>query len=253
MFNVSRGSIRLFRLAGVDVLVHWSWLLVGYLQYRLLWAWFAAPLWQAATFLSLVALVLLHEFGHALACKSVGGEAERIYLWPLGGVAYIRPPARPGAVLWSVAAGPLVNVLLMPVTLGVVYLLGPIAWDDIHSWSQPQKFAVLLAWINAGLLVFNMLPVYPLDGGQILQSLLWFFLGRARSLRVVAVLGLFFAGVGGAFAFWIKDWWLVLIAVFIAWRSLNGYQAARVFARLAAQQASAPATDEEGEGQTTAG
>ena len=59
-------------------------------------------------------IVLLHEFGHALACRQVGGTANQIVLWPLGGVAYVNPPQRPGATLWSIAAGPLVNVALLP-------------------------------------------------------------------------------------------------------------------------------------------
>ena len=63
-----------------------------------------------------------HEFGHALACRQVGGSANQIILWPLGGVAYVNPPQRPGATLWSIAAGPLVNVALLPV-LGVAFLL----------------------------------------------------------------------------------------------------------------------------------
>jgi Zn-dependent protease len=58
---------------------------------------------------------LFHEFGHALACRQVGGQADLIVLWPLGGVAYVSPPPRPGALLWRIAAGPLVNVLLVPV------------------------------------------------------------------------------------------------------------------------------------------
>ena len=62
--------------------------------------------------------MLTHEFGHALACRSVGGTADNIMLWPLGGVAYVNPPQRPGATLWSIAAGPLVNVALaLPLTV----------------------------------------------------------------------------------------------------------------------------------------
>ena len=62
-----------------------------------------------------VLIVLIHEFGHQLACRSVGGQTHDIVLWPLGGVAYVSPPQRPGAQLWSIAAGPLVNVILFPI------------------------------------------------------------------------------------------------------------------------------------------
>ena len=65
--------------------------------------------------------MLLHEFGHALACRQTGGHADTIVLGPLGGIAFVQPPPRPGAYLWSLAAGPLVNVILFPLfTLFVI-------------------------------------------------------------------------------------------------------------------------------------
>src|SRR4029453_6669674 len=109
------GSIRLIRLFGIDVYLHWTWLLVAYFQvtrqsdYR-------SPGWKVAEYLTLFGIVLCHEFGHALACRAVGGTANRIMLWPFGGIAFVNPPPRPGALLWSIAAGPLVNVILVPVT-----------------------------------------------------------------------------------------------------------------------------------------
>ena len=75
-------------------------------------------------YLALFVIVLLHEFGHALACRQVGGQADQIVLWPLGGVAYVAPPPRPGATLWSIAAGPLVNVVLVPV-LTILWFWAP--------------------------------------------------------------------------------------------------------------------------------
>jgi Zn-dependent protease len=61
--------------------------------------------WNVMEYLALFLIVMLHEFGHALACRQVGGTANRIVLWPLGGVAYVNPPQRPGATLWSIARG----------------------------------------------------------------------------------------------------------------------------------------------------
>src|SRR6478672_6964479 len=80
--------------------------------------------WTIAEYLALFLIVTLHEFGHAMACRQVGGTANQIVLWPLGGTAYVDPPPRPGATLWSIAAGPLVNVALLPLLYGA--LLGPI-------------------------------------------------------------------------------------------------------------------------------
>src|SRR6185369_4704585 len=133
----------------------------------------------------------MHEFGHSLACRSVGGQADQIVLWPLGGVAYVAPPPRPGATLWSIAAGPLVNVVLLPILTVLRVLSRSLGWAE----SMPDAHALLRAvWlINLVLLLFNLLPIYPLDGGQILRSLLWFVLGRARSLLVATILG--FVGV----------------------------------------------------------
>ena len=95
------GSYHLFRLFGIQVQVHWSWFLVAVIQLKYS-RLFDHVLWHLVVYLSLFAIVLLHEFGHALACRSVGGQADRIMLWPLGGIAFVRPPLRPGAVLWSI-------------------------------------------------------------------------------------------------------------------------------------------------------
>src|SRR5690349_22013376 len=118
------GSFRLFRVGGIAVSVHWTWLLVAAfeLQYRA--DAYALQFWNVAEYLSLFAIVLLHEFGHALACRSVGGVANRIMLWPLGGVAFVSPPQRAGATLWSIVAGPLVNVILWPVTAALYQAFG---------------------------------------------------------------------------------------------------------------------------------
>src|ERR1700730_9142173 len=113
------GSFRLFRIAGIDVLLHWSWLVVAYLELRFRTSHYQTPAWNVAEYLTLFGIVTLHEFGHALACRQVGGKANRIVLWPLGGIAFVSPPPRPGAVLWSIAAGPLVNLMLVPLTVAL--------------------------------------------------------------------------------------------------------------------------------------
>jgi Zn-dependent protease len=223
MNKLTAGSIPLFRVAGIQVYLHWSWLLIAYLEvvrpvneYRLL-------TWNIIEYVSLFGIVLLHEFGHSLACRQVGGKADRIVLWPLGGVAFVQPPPRPGAVLWSIAAGPLVNLVLVPITAGAFLLarnagLGQVYPDVLH-------FLYSIAVINFGLLVFNMLPVYPLDGGQILQALLWFVIGRARSLMVSGVIGLVTgAAVLGLALIRFQNTWLAVVAGFVAWRAWEGFR-----------------------------
>jgi len=225
-----RGSVKLFRLAGIDVYIHWAWFLAffyftsrphAYSNYG----------WSALEILSLFLLVLTHEFGHALACRSVGGTANLIVLWPLGGVAYVAPPQRPGAQLWSIAAGPLVNVALAPLLFGMIYLGRQLGWGNHFS----DAFLLLenVALINLVLLVFNLMPVYPLDGGQILRSLLWFPFGRAHSLMIASVIG--FLGVFAllALAIWTNSVWKGIMAGFILLNCWGGLKQARALARIA--------------------
>jgi Zn-dependent protease len=220
------GSLRLLRFAGINVYVHWSWLVVAAIEIKSRSGSFSSLFWNVLEYLTLFAVVLLHEFGHALACRQVGGQADEIVLWPLGGVAYVTPPARPGPTLWSIAAGPLVNLILLAATVGLLALLPA-------SDSDGLVFLRAFAAINLGLLVFNLLPIYPLDGGQILRALLWFVLGRAKSLMTAAGVGL--VAVLGLLAVAAKwgSLWLGLLGLFALLSCWRGLGRARVLARLA--------------------
>ena len=190
--------------------------------------------WCVFEYLAVFSIVLIHEFGHALACRSVGGRADRIVLWLLGGVAYVDPPNRPGAVLWSIVAGPLVNVLLFPIFSVAVFLANSRNLGE--SSPDLNQFTHSLWYINLFLLCFNLLPIYPLDGGKILWALIWFVAGRAKSLMIVSVLGLVtvVALVAVGFTFLQHDPWLVLIAVFAGMQCWSGLQQARALSRIAA-------------------
>lgn len=175
--------------------------------------------WNTAEYLALFAIVLLHEFGHAFACRSVGGTAENILLWPLGGVAFVQPPQRPGAQLWSIAAGPLVNLVLLPIAFA-----GYVAAQSYAPGGNVEHFALTLTVINGVLFVFNILPIYPLDGGQILRSVLWYFVGPHKSLVAAAGIGVVGAIVIGGIAIWSRDLWLGVLAFFganVAWRQFR--------------------------------
>jgi len=99
MMPTQQGSIRLFRLFGINVFLHWSWFLVGLIEIQDRRAAYGSLVWNVLEYLALFVIVTMHEFGHALACRQVGGQANQIVLWPLGGVAYVAPPQRPGAML----------------------------------------------------------------------------------------------------------------------------------------------------------
>ena len=223
----SLGGLRLFKLFGISVYLHWSWFIAPILAYRLRQNETESAVWSIGLCLALFAMVLLHEFGHALACRSVGGRADRIVLWPLGGLAFVQPPPRPGALLWSIAAGPLVNVVLA-VVIGAAYLL------SAGASAQFREFIVWAFGANALLLVFNLLPVYPLDGGQIVRALLWFVVGRESSLLVSGVIGLVVAAVGALFAAIFHEWWLFVIALFGGIQSWAALGQAKALGQLAA-------------------
>ncbi len=226
-----QGAFRLFRFAGIQVFLHWSWFLVALYEISERRRGYGSLLWNALEYAALFAIVLLHEFGHSLACRQVGGTAKEIVLWPLGGVAYVSPPQRAGATLWSIAAGPLVNLILLPVLAGAVKLADLAGLGS----SAPDAMALLntVAFINRGLLVFNLLPVYPLDGGQILRSLLWFLLGRARSLITATVIGFLGVLALAGLALLTRDFWLGIIAAFVAMTCWSGFQHARALLQLA--------------------
>ncbi|HET6180489.1 MAG TPA: site-2 protease family protein [Candidatus Sulfotelmatobacter sp.] len=225
-----QGSIHLFRVAGIDVFLHWWWFLMAAFEISTRGRSYSTITWNILEYLALFLIVLLHEFGHALACRQVGGTANRIMLWPLGGVAYVDPPPRPGATLWSIAAGPLVNVVLLPILWSLVALGRTSGWAEI----APDAYRLLRAvlYIDIGLLVFNILPVYPLDGGQILRALLWFVLGRARSLLVATVLGLIGAAGFAVLAVWKQSVWLGIISFYMVTNSWGGFQHARALSRV---------------------
>lgn len=217
-----RGSAHLFRLFGIDVSLHWSWLVVAFIEIAIRHRNYNSMFFNVLEYVTLFGLVLLHEFGHSLACRSVGGRAEHILLWPLGGVALVDPPDRPGAWLWSVAAGPLVNVVLAPVTMGLFYW----AYTTLPDTSDIYLYTRAVMIINLGLLIFNVLPIYPLDGGKILQSLLWFVIGKARSLQVVSVIGMLGAAAMLGLAVWSGRFWTGLIAWYMGMSALQAWRVA---------------------------
>jgi len=221
------GTIRLFKFSGIQVYLHFSWFLVAAYQYSRRMGAYESPIWAAWEYVALFAIVLIHEFGHALACRQTGGVADRIVLWPLGGIAFVNPPRRPGAMLWSIAAGPLVNVILLPILYIAVVIFGD-PMDVVPT--DLGRFLGQVFGINLVLLIFNMLPVYPLDGGQILRSLLWFPLGEIRSLQIASVIGLVGAVILAAIALLLRimqPFWVAIMALFLISRAIAGWQYAK--------------------------
>jgi Zn-dependent protease len=204
-----RWGVPVARVAGIRVRVHWLFLV--YIAAGLI---FTLPHHQSGLEFRLPAmgalfvLVLLHEFGHCLMCRAVGGEADEIVMWPLGGLAVCKPPHDWRSELKVVLAGPTVNAVLLPVLAGVMYLLTrswavavPNPFDlkaSVYALKLPgdtMPLWLIVLWsfhaANVVLLLFNlMVPMFPLDGGRILQCVLWRRAGYHRSLWLAAHIGL---------------------------------------------------------------
>lgn len=185
------------------------------------------PMWTLRWTAILFGSVLLHEFGHALACRRVGGQADDILLWPLGGLAFCAPPRRPWPEFVTVIWGPLVNVILCAIAYTALWvMLGadgmPVTFNPFERYLAPvyvlSPLEALLADIfvvNYILLLFNMLLVfYPFDGGRLVQIALWTRLGYGRSVMLATGVGM--VGAVGI-ALWglaAATFLLVLIGVF---------------------------------------
>lgn len=190
-----RWSIDVGRIGGITIRLHTTFILL------LLWigiGHYTAGGWVAAIegvafILAIFGSVLLHEFGHALAARRYGIHTPDITLLPIGGVARLeRLPERPKEELVVAVAGPLVNVLIAAVLLGGLFLTGRSELLQRFDLIGGEFFAQLL-FVNLWLVLFNLIPAFPMDGGRILRALLATRLGFVRATNVAAQVGQAFA------------------------------------------------------------
>lgn len=233
------GSFKVGRLFDIDIRVHI--LFVVWAAFRL----FQDPTLMGLTFLLMIyGIVLAHEYGHCFGARSVGGEAHVILLWPLGGIAYPRSPMRPWNQFVSVAAGPAVNVLFCILSAIAMFILGGgvgvhFAWGFLpFVVPQPtmeislQTYRVLLYialfyQLNLVIFAFNMLPVFPMDGGQILRAVLWPWLGLQRATVLACQIGIGGAVVFGVMAVRNNEMFMMFLALFIGYGCVKQLQYAR--------------------------
>lgn len=210
-------SLKLGRLLGIDVYVHFTFLaLLGFIG---LSHWLAGRSLAAAAngmifFLGLFGCVLLHEYGHALAARRYGIATRDITLLPIGGLARLeRMPDKPYQELAVALAGPLVNVVIAgSLVLGLTFTG---AWQPLASLTTTSGNLIeRLLVVNVFLAVFNLLPAFPMDGGRVLRSLLAMRLEYARATRIAARVGQGMAVLFG-FAGLFGNPMLFLIAVFV--------------------------------------
>ena len=216
------GALKIGRVAGIDLKVHWT--------FFLLLAFFAFAGYQGGgglanalvTALVIVALfvcVVLHEYGHSLVAQRLGIEIEDITVLPIGGVARLKSlPERPIDEVKIAVAGPLVNVVLAPIFFAVALLLGAGPLDIaniVEGGNSLGQIFAYLGFINVSLVVFNLIPAFPLDGGRVLRGLLATRLGAVRATDISAAIGQFFAAAFFLVGLLGGNFLLALVAVFI--------------------------------------
>ncbi|MGQ9661875.1 MAG: site-2 protease family protein [Kiritimatiellia bacterium] len=211
MAILDRG-IPLGRVFGINVRLHLTFLL--YALYRIQSG--GNPVLALLHLSGLYGCILLHEIGHALASRWCDGEAEEILLWPLGGLAYTRPAFHPTAHLISTVAGPTVTLALwLGFSFGSLVLAQVLGILRLASLGWLLWFFSDMARLNLWLLLFNLIPAFPMDGGRILRDLLWFPLGVERATRVAVAVSRLIAIVAGVWAIVRGEYWIVMLAVFI--------------------------------------
>ncbi len=202
MRALMRMSWKLGRIAGIDVYLHSTFLLVLFFPQVTAWGLTGLLLVLAG-----FGCVLLHELGHALMARQYGIATEDITLYPIGGVARLsRMPRSPGAELLIALAGPAVNVAIVAGLIPLV-LLG---LDETFGGAL---FYLLL--VNVLLAAFNLIPAFPMDGGRVLRALLSGWLGRVKATQIAAGIGRALALAFGVYSLIHLEPIMVFLAAFI--------------------------------------
>ena len=191
-------SIRLFKIAGIPVYVHWTFFILlfyvigqGIAESDSI----AQLIFEVSILLSVFMCVTLHEYGHALTAKRFGIITQDMILSPIGGIARLNGlPDKPFQEFLVAIAGPLVNVaIVIVISLLVIFLYpGETFNPDIQRITQhnfADNYLFIMKYINISLIVFNMVPAFPMDGGRVLRSLLAMKIGKVKATRVAAFIG----------------------------------------------------------------
>jgi Zn-dependent protease len=234
-----RGSFKIFTWLGIPVFLHWTF---GLIFLYILWHAQAEGLgtietiWLTALFLSLFLCVLLHEYGHAIAARRYGVKTRDIVLMPIGGVARLeRMPEKPFQEFVVAIAGPAVNVVIAVFLFAILgftveegayaeMLFSAVQTRDIgqeiatesgYLMSPAVHFFIYLAFTNVVLVIFNMIPAFPMDGGRVFRALLSMWLGRPKATKIAAWLGQVIALMLVGAGIWGSDYMLSLLGIFV--------------------------------------
>lgn len=217
-------SWRIAKVRGIDVKIHVTFILT-LVWGASIWGGGQPNGWIYGAFLTiaLFAIVLAHEFGHALTAQRYGIKVQDIVLLPIGGVARLnRMPDKPAQELMVALAGPAVN-LVMALLLTPILVLGWLAQNEpgrgfwLPAVAEPGllNLAAFLVLINVSLLVFNLIPAFPMDGGRVLRALLALKLPHRRATLIAANVGRLFAIGFGILGILTGNLSLALIALFV--------------------------------------
>ncbi len=222
--GLSSGSIKIGDFAGIPVKVHWTFgFLILFILYFVINNDLSAgdAFWFFTYVMILFAFVVMHEFGHALTARRYGVKTRDVVISPIGGVARLENmPKEPRHELVIALAGPAVNVVLA-LFFGVVQWIGfgdllP-RGKQINLVDAPQDYIGYLLLINLALIIFNMIPAFPMDGGRVLRSLLTMWTSdRLKATRIASVVGQVFAVffiVTGVFTDY--NFMLIFIGIFV--------------------------------------
>ncbi|RWB36333.1 MAG: CBS domain-containing protein [Mesorhizobium sp.] len=209
-------SLNLGTIAGTTVRVHFTFLLL------LVWIWLThyriggtPAAWEGVAFIIAVfACVVLHEFGHIAAARYFGIGTPDITLFPIGGVARLeRMPEEPGQEFVIAVAGPLVNVAIAALIFAL--LGGSAGVEQMAGIEDPRmNFLARLAGVNVFLVLFNMIPAFPMDGGRILRAALAARLSWSRATQIAATIGQGLAFVFGFVGLFYNPL-LIFIGIFV--------------------------------------
>lgn len=230
-------SISLFRIARIQLAVHVTFfLLLGYVAWE---GWQAVPesrwlglIWSVTYVLLAFACVVLHELGHAFAARGFGVGVSRILLLPVGGMAeFDRIPRKPREEIIIALAGPAVNFVL--INLLLIFVSPPATTNELLSFELTfASLAQHLLVMNIAMGCFNLVPVFPMDGGRVLRALLAKRLSYLRATFWAAAVGKFFALAVIGFAVtgmvithtWAQSSLLAILFAFIFWAGETEYR-----------------------------
>lgn len=233
-----KSQIKLGRIFGIEIGLHYSWLIIAVLISLSLAQyfseshshWSSGTIWTTAIVTAILFFVsiVLHELSHASVARARNIPVRSITLFALGGVAQIEGEAPDGKTeFWMGIVGPITSAGIGLLCLAIAYMLGWVPGTD--AGSPAMATLVWLGYINISLAIFNMLPGFPMDGGRILRGIIWTVTGNSeKATRIASLAGQFVAFaliIFGLFTFFGGSGLSGLWLAFIGWFLMNAARA----------------------------